>query len=231
MPLLTETIRQNSNPNGSILVENSLDFSFSVAHNARSFGCREVNKMLKRLLAVGLIVGAVASLGLSAGPVFGDDNVVVTATVTPATPCVTVTSLTISYGTRSFATSSTGDSSATADPLTVVNCGDTSENVWARGADATGASATWSLSSLGTQTTCYQDGFSSPVTLNRYKHRIDVGTGASLLDIYLTINNAAMGSLAGGNGVQVIPMLYMPCSGSDGAGQLMSTTITFTATY
>lgn len=187
--------------------------------------------MFRRLLSVGLLVGAVASLGLTAAPAFGDDNTVVTATVTAATPCVTITNNTINYGTKTFASTSTGDSTATGSQLTVTNCGSASENIWARGAAMTGTSATWTLSSADTLTSCFQDGFASPVTLNRYKHRVDVGTGASTIAMYLTTSNAAAGSLTGGGGVSVIPMLYMPCSGSDGSGQVMSTTITFTATY
>jgi hypothetical protein len=187
---------------------------------------------LKRLLAAGLLIAAVASVGLTARPVFSQDSGVVNATVTVATPCLTVPSTTINYGTKGFANTIIGDSWVNAAQFMVESCSPTPQSLSARGQAMTGISAAWSLSSAGLLTTCYQDGPTQPITLNRYKHKITYGPPASPTVILLTTSDTVLGTMSAiGTAYNVTPRLYMPCSGSDGVGQAMSTTITFTASY
>lgn len=188
--------------------------------------------MLKRMVAVVALLGGLASLGISAAPAFSEDSGVVNATVTVASPCLIVPSTAIDYGTKAFASTSTGESTSTAAPFNVTSCSQAQEIISVSGASMSSAtsSAVWTLSSAAT-TTCFQDGAGQPVTLNRYKHEVTSGT----TPILLTTSNASLG-VVGASGsasdtLSITPKLYMPCSGSDGVGQTMSTTITFLASY
>ncbi|HEY4670046.1 MAG TPA: hypothetical protein VIH05_09755 [Tepidiformaceae bacterium] len=190
--------------------------------------------MLKRLLAVGLLVGAVASLGLAAGPAFSADNGAVNATVTVATPCLTVPSTTINYGTKSFATVNTGESTSTGPELSIGSCSEAPQFLAVRGDDmvSNDMSAAWTLSSMAETTTCFQDGAGAASTVDRYKHELTYGPNTPPSSVLLTKSLGTLGIMSGiGTGWNITPHLYMPCSGSGGVGQTMNTIIIFTAYY
>lgn len=189
----------------------------------------EEETMFKQLLLVAALTGALSTLGLTAGPVFSEDSGEVPATVTVASPCITVPSTTIDYGTKAFATTSTGESTSTAAAFGVTNCSEAQEFVYVSGANMANAdgTATWTLSNAAS-TTCFQNGPGTPVTLNRYKHGVTPGTSSEIL---LTTSNAQLGLVSPSATTSVAPKLYMPCSGSDGVGSIMSTTIFFTASF
>jgi hypothetical protein len=190
---------------------------------------------LKRLLAAGLLIAAVASVGLTARPVFSQDSGVVSATVTVTTPCLTVPSHTIDYGVLPFANTITGDSFRWADQFTVSSCSVSPQSLSVRGQDMTGIDAVWSLTSGSTSpgggmwSTCYQNGGSvGGVTLNLYRHEVWFDSDV----VRLAKSDTVVGTLSAvRTSYQFSPALWMPCSGSDGFGQTMSTTITFTASY
>jgi hypothetical protein len=108
--------------------------------------------------------------------------------------------------------------------VTVTTCNVEPEDVLARGADATGSSATWTLADPpGSGNMC--EGVDGGV--NRYAHTLNDGVAPELA---LSNTNQTYQSSAAADSVFVTATTFrMPCSSSDGAGELMSTSITFTA--
>jgi hypothetical protein len=180
---------------------------------------------MKRLIGLTALLLAIGSVGLTAGPAFSQSSGTVPATVTVASPCVTVPSTAIDYGTQGFASTGTGERTSTGAAFQVTNCGLSQEFISVAGQDMTGGTATWTLGN-NSQTTCFQDG-GTTLTLNRYKHEVADGTTPYLL----TTTNQSLGVLSASASKTLTPKLYMPCSGSDGDGATMITAITFTASY
>jgi len=138
-------------------------------------------------------------------------------------PCILLSTENLDYGTLAFSTSQTPRSASSS--LDVTNCSTTeAEEFLARGSDATGASATWTLTTLvPSGNTCVgADGGQ-----NRFVHQLSDGI-APALDL-ANGNQQYQASVAAGAVVTTGTTFHMPCSGSNGAGELMSTTITFTA--
>ena len=138
-------------------------------------------------------------------------------------PCVLLSTETINYGTVPFS-SSTTPRFATGE-VTVTNCSVEPEHILAAGADATGSSATWTLvNPPASGNTCEgADG-----GINRYAHTLHDGVAVSELAL-TNLNQTYQTDTAGGAAVVTATSFRMPCSGSNGAGELMSTSITFTA--
>ena len=165
----------------------------------------------------GLGLALIALWATSASPILASDNGTVDATVTVATPCISILTPTIDFGTLPF---SAQDIDGTGQySVSYENCGATTERIWAAGTDATGTSATWNLIDYLT-TACDQP-------LNTY--RIQVARDS--ISANLTETAQALELLASSTGSYVGTTLFMPCSGSDGVGQVMSFQILFTATF
>ena len=157
----------------------------------------------------------------------GADNGSVTTTIEAQEapgPCILLDTSNIDYGVQAFSTSLTPRSAT--GQVTVTNCGVEAEDIFARGADATGASATWTLTTPPgpSRNTC--DLGSGGV--NEYGHAVNASGNPAILDL-TTTNQTYQSGLGATAGVATDTTLSMPCSGSDGAGELMSTSITFTA--
>jgi hypothetical protein len=171
-------------------------------------------------------IGVAGALFLSLGalfagslPAFGVDNGSVTATVNVQdVACVQITSSGITYGTKAFSTANT-PVQGTGTITNLASCSTADQTVLVHGATATGTGATWSLVSA----------LACP-TPNQYVHEVDnPNTLGGFLQ--LASGNITFGSLAGNSSFGSIPTrLTMPCTGSNGAGQTMSTQIVFTAT-
>ena len=187
--------------------------------------------MLRRIFAVGALFASVATLAITAGPVFSADSGTVNATVTVTSPCLTVPETVIDYGNKGFASVTTGDSTAVGAEFLIESCSADSQSVSVSGAEMKGSTAVWNLSTNVANTTCFQEGAGQTVTLNAYRHEIMLSHYAE--PTTLTMGNSLLGvmSPSGTPGWKSTPKLYMPCAGSDGVGQTMSTTITFTASY
>src|SRR5690349_17668262 len=85
------------------------------------------------------ILGVVASLwAASAAPGLAADTGAVSAQVTVAAPCITVSATTVDFGARSFAVLASKD-------LTYTNCGPVDEKIYGKATNASGTSGTWTL--------------------------------------------------------------------------------------
>ena len=158
-------------------------------------------------------------MAASATPGFGGSTGTVAATVTVAAPCLILDSETINFGVRVFSTPQVPVSMAGGNGYK--NCGPASENVLARGTNATSTSgppATWTLQS--------DDPCSAGP--NTYKLRATVGAAVPHV---LSTTNVEIDSLTPDEHRIVNTDLYMPCSGSDGAGQQMAFQYVFTVAF
>lgn len=147
------------------------------------------------------------------------------ATVTVAAPCVTVGPA-IDYGTHGFAPNGSVPSPASGSS-TYANCGSTSEQIAVQGTDADstmpGSSAAWTLQS---QQPC--QGVTTPD-----KFRVEI-KDYQQVSLALSSSTAQVidPALADGSGDQTLTTyLYMPCSGSSGAGETMQFTISVIAYF
>jgi hypothetical protein len=177
---------------------------------------------MKRLIAgaAGLAVAA-AYFVMSALPAFSADSATVNAKVTVASPCIAVQVAggSIDFGTLTFSTPTTVVRPGNGN-TTITNCATTNENISARGTDATGANATWTL--IGTL-------FPSPCTYGTDKYGLDVDKVAPGA-VALTTQDQLLGSAPAGQIQHPFnTFIYMPCTGSGGAGQTMNFQIIYTA--
>jgi hypothetical protein len=176
--------------------------------------------MRRPILISGLAV-TVACFVLSAVPAFSADSGTVNAKVTVASPCLQISfagGLTsIDYGTRPFSTS-TSVSSSGWDAGTVDNCAGSAENFSVKGTDATATDANWTL----------VDPLPCSAGVNKYTVTVDKSPLASG-SVALSITNQLLVNVGAGQSVALHPYIYMPCSGSDGAGKTMNFQIVYTA--
>jgi hypothetical protein len=160
---------------------------------------------------------------LSALPAFGADSGTVSAKVTVAAPCITVngTAATdgINFGTRAFSTPTAAVGISNAD-TTLSNCAALTENIYAKGTDAAGPGATWTLVDARA---------SNPCTYGIDKYGVAVPTLAPG-NVALTTPDQLLGSAGPGAIPKVMStLLAMPCTGSSGAGQTMNFQVVYTA--
>jgi hypothetical protein len=184
---------------------------------------RDLSDTHRRRGLGGLALGAVVAtlvFAASATPGFGGDTGTVAATVTVAAPCLVIDSETIDFGVKAFSTPDATVSAAGGNGYQ--NCGPSSEKVLARGTNATSTSgppATWTLQS--------DDPCSAGP--NTYKLRATVGAAVPYV---LSTTSVEIDTLTTPGEHRVVNTdLYMPCSGSDGAGQQMAFQYVFTATF
>jgi spore coat protein U-like protein len=161
---------------------------------------------------------AAAALALSALPTFGTDTGTISASVTASSPCITVQSASLDFGGLSFSTSASASPTSfkeLSDSFT--NCSGTDETILARGTDAHSAtsSASWQL---GAPPGCDVD---------RYTLQIDAGAAT----VFPTNVNVNMQSAPSGSTLQDGFGIYMPCTGSSGAGEKMNFQYILTAAF
>jgi hypothetical protein len=182
---------------------------------------------MHRLVVLGALAVATASLILSAGPTFSQSpNGTVTATVIAnAGPCISIDPTSFSYASAQFSTVSTVVTTLPSGVKpTVTNCSNQTSVISARGGQATGTTANWALQAP--QLNCNE----GP---NTYRHELVRSGGAG--SITLTTTNqtwesAVSGTGSSGNTRVVDGVLTMPCTGSTGAGETTSIPIILTAT-
>jgi hypothetical protein len=183
---------------------------------------------MRRLVGLGTLAIAAAWLVLSAGPTFGQQSPTGTVTasvVANAGPCISISPTSFSYATAQFSTSSSVVTTlpSSAKP-TVTNCSNQTSTISARGGQATGTSANWTLQ--GAPLNCN-------LGANNYRHELVPSSGAG--NIALTTTNqtwesGVSGTGSAGNTRVVDGILTMPCTGSTGAGETTSIPIILTAT-
>ena len=168
---------------------------------------------MRRILVCGLVAG-VAAFGLSAVPALSADSGTLNMSVAVASPCLTVSPEAGTFGPKTFSPSAESPSTTDLDTRpTVTNCSASSEPLFVRGTNAVGAGATWTLADP------------QSIAVNRYALR----SGSQALTV--TDAPVASGALAAGDVIRPVVVLYMPTAGSDGAGQTMSMSLTYTATF
>lgn len=162
-----------------------------------------------------------ALLGSAPALALGAESGEVTATVTVAAPCVTVGGP-IDFGEVGFAPE--GDIATSSGLSNYTNCSSVTEQIAVRGTNAssTTTSTVWTLQS---QQPCV-----GTTTLNEF--RVETKDVDQLSLALSTSASTIDPALAAGTPAQTLwTMLYMPCTGSDGAGETMQFTITVIAFF
>jgi hypothetical protein len=170
---------------------------------------------------------------LSAEPALGNESASVTARVTVASPCITVSlengASSVDFGTLGFSTDQILGAGID-DSASLANCSSQSENISVRGTDATSStsSATWVL----------KDTFNcSAGEINRYRVAPAVfatnpqsnGGQPVSNSMWLKTTDQALYTAAASASNPASLMLTMPCTGSDGAGTSMNFQVIYTA--
>jgi hypothetical protein len=169
---------------------------------------------MKRIFLCGLVT-ALGALGLSALPAFSADSGALNMTVAVASPCLTVAPDSGTFGPKSFSASAEAPATTDLDTRpTVTNCSQTSEALFVRATDALGSGgASWTLTDP------------QSIGVNHYALK----SGSQALDSRDA--PVTSGPLAAGDLIRPVVLLYMPTAGSDGSGQTMSMSLTYTATF
>lgn len=139
-----------------------------------------------------------------------------------AAPCVLLDATSVDFGTLPFSTEA-ALSEGSAD-VSVTSCSSGSQALYANGTDATGgAGALWSLDATG--------GNPCGIGVNQYGVSLGTdGSGGMPATFQLsTLSSSWIVMVAEANVASSIGY-QMPCVGSDGAGQTMSSQVTFLAT-
>jgi len=172
-----------------------------------------------RRLAIGIALAMVWAG--SALPALAAEDGTVDAQVTVATPCILAEPPSLDYGTLPFR-SPTNPVQFTNRNITLTNCGAGDERIFGRGTDATiGGNPVWSLVPYS----------ACAGGLNEYSLRTVDNTNP-LFPTSLSASNQQLDIVAAGNPSFVaLLQLVMPCSGSDGVGQIVTFQAVFTATF
>lgn len=141
-----------------------------------------------------------------------------------AAPCVLLDATSIDFGTLPFSTEAAlSEGSA---PVTVSSCSTGSQALYANGTDATGSGASpahWTLSAAG----------GNPCVVGVNQYGVALGTdGSGGMPAAFQLSTLSSSWIVMGAGANVASSVdyQMPCVGSDGAGQTMSSQVTFLAT-
>lgn len=168
-----------------------------------------------KTMLTGTLVVAVA-LALSAGPAFGDDEGTVAAQVTVAAPCIQVTPAQLDFGTLGLSAGVNDEVFATR-PVTATNCG-AAATIAARGSNAS--------STAGTTWTLEPEPSLLCSTPNRFMQRVSNGGSSFALS---STQDTTIRQVAAGEAAPLDALVVMPCTGSSGAGEVMTFSYVFTA--
>ena len=145
----------------------------------------------------------------------------VAATVTGQSVSMTVSPNSVDYGTVPFQTSrSSLGAPGGAVTFIATNTGNVTEDFYVRGSVATGSGFSWSL--VTDPITC-----GSPSNNNKFRHRVTPAVQAALF--LSAADDPLATAVAPTDSESFTSEIYMPCFGSDGAGQQATTNIVVTA--
>jgi hypothetical protein len=177
----------------------------------------------RRLLGCALTAAAAGTVfAASAVPVFSADTGTVTATVTAAAPCLTISGASsVDFGTGAFSDAQSQPTQLTkpVGTATLNNCSGAGEQIFARATNATGDAvppAVWSLTTAAHPCSGGADKFAA-------------STRDAAGDVALDLINSPFVSLDPNEARGVGFSILMPCAGSSGAGQTMSFSYVYTA--
>lgn len=149
----------------------------------------------------------------------GSDSGSVDAVVSiaAAAACLELSTSAIDFGTLTL-----GAEDQPATPaITVSNCSSFGETLFARGTDASGTDAAWSLVDIGA--TCAD-------TLGLDSYRMDLATAALPGSLGLSTTNKTVQTLSAGEDADHVARISTACPGSTGAGVVMSMAIHYLVT-
>ena len=195
-------------------------------------------------LAAALMIVA-TTFAPAALPASADESGMVNAQVTVASPCILLDETSIDYGTAAFGTSA-AEVHLTPPPSswpTFTNCSSSGEYVGIRATSAVGSSgAAWALTGLiGNPCTVAPPGKNvysvDAVGVNASGFIIAKGQSGSgglknqskLFYAYPAGATAVL--FASNQATRLLTDIWMPCAGSDGAGQTMTFSFTLTASF
>jgi len=148
-----------------------------------------------------------------------ESGVVLLVSARAPAPCVIVSTSTLDFGVQPF--SHPGAPVVSTAFETVSNCGLDNESIHVSGTDAVGDQvppAAWSLVDAGT----------NPCDVGVDKYGLIVGDGVAQL--HVTTSNQFFNSLGPSSSALLDVNYQMPCDGSAGVGQVMSSALAFLAT-
>ncbi len=154
-------------------------------------------------------------------PVSEGGVVLLVSALGPA-PCILLSESTLDFGILPF--NSPGASVTGVQPMTVSNCGQDAESIQAKGTDAAGDQqppAVWSLVDAGTNP--------CDVGVDKYGLIVDDQLIAGD-EFHVTTSNQFFATAAPSGRGSFNVTYQLPCQGSAGAGQIMSSSLTVTAT-
>jgi hypothetical protein len=175
---------------------------------------------------------AAAALPASEAPAFSDGSGSVVARVSvpaPPAPCLQLSAAALDYGVKPFSTPSAISSPGLS--LILTNCGTAGENVLASATDATGPSGSWTLFAWPTfvGNPCAISGTNNYSLLWGISESNSQSFSVSGTPRMETDTSGAPWVIAAGHAAPSNLGLFMPCQGSNGAGETKTFTATFTA--
>jgi hypothetical protein len=188
--------------------------------------------MRRRTLIIGALAAAAALFALTALPAAANETGTVTAKVTVMAPCVAVSVIwpggaPLDFGTRKFTTATQPGGVNLTAPVRITNCAAGAEDILVRGTDANSTSSTAHWELQATLATC-------SVGVDKYGLDTQVrdtagNTVAGKDHAVVTKQNTPLASAFEPGDRDADIGLWMPCTGSGGAGETMSFDIVYTA--
>lgn len=178
---------------------------------------------MRRFVIVPLVAGAALISSILAAPAFSADNGTVNATVQVTGPCITLGGTDITFPATKFSTSTTNAIASVGGP-SVTNCGSAAQ-LHGKGTNATGpSSASWNLVGLASKSgVCGTSG--GLLDTNKFALNLYNGGDSFLTTAYAQVSTLAAAASFSGYTFE----LFMPCTGSSGAGATMSFSVSFLA--
>ena len=137
--------------------------------------------------------------------------------IAAAAACIELSTSTIDFGTLTLG----AEDQPAAPTITVSNCSSFGETLFARGTDASGTAAAWSL---------VDDGSSCAGSLGLDNYRLNLATAGLPAPLELSTTNKTVQSLTAGEDVDHTARIFTACPGSTGAGVVMSMQIHYLVT-
>jgi type 1 fimbria pilin len=178
---------------------------------------------MRRYLVAVLVLASVA-LAAGAVPAFTADSGTISVSITaqaPPAPCIELVGGTlVDFGTHAFSTLNQPSSGPGDIEPSFRNCSSADEEILIHGADATGPSATWTLDPNGPY----------PCDAGSPRNTYQLGSTVEGSTLLLANTPATLLASAAPAVEHTLALfLVMPCAGSDGAGQTLTTSVELTA--
>jgi len=188
---------------------------------------------MRKHLVAALALAAVA-IAASAAPAFTGDSGTVTMHITveaPAAACLTVSPSSLDFaGPAHFSKPGAGAVSDSVEAATLTNCGSASQTVSAVGSDAVSQAGSWTLAS-GAGNPCALGPDAFFLLLDSDSGGAPLTLGSGFITKTPTLVSPTQGHAWGaGEFAYARFTIYMPCEGSNGAGETKTFTVGFTAT-